>query len=448
MTSLHAPPEAPPAGPTRRAVARGALAAAGLAAASLTSACSRPVVADQAAARQSRGPITVWTSNNEQELAWGKTVTDAWNVDHPDEKVTLQEVPAGASTEEAITAAIVAGTTPDLLFAVSPAATSDWVRQGGLVDLSSFDGGSEYIEDRVGEVARGYVHEDGRYYQMPWKSNPVMIMYNRKLFKAAGLDPDDPGMTSYETFLDGAQRIVDAGASRSAIWPAPTAEYFQSWFDYYPLLLAQTHGTRLIEDGSATFAGPEGMAVGEFWAQIYERGLAPQETSTDNAMAVGTTAMQIAGPWAIASYDGTIDYGIMPVPTQEGVPPEQITTFADAKNASIFTSSRNQRTAWDVLRFATDVDQDRTLLDLTGQLPMRTHLLEVHPQFFEENPVYRAFAEQSDRVADVPNISGAIEIWQRFRDAYVASVILGKRGVSEEFPSVARDIDTLLGARS
>src|SRR5690625_22198 len=186
MTSLHATP----ARPTRRTVARGMLALAGLTGTGVTSACSRPVVADQAAARESRGPITVWTSNNEQELAWGKTVTEAWNADHPDEAITLQEVPAGASTEEAITAAIVAGTTPDLLFAVSPAATTDWVRQGGLVNLSSFDGGTEYIEERVGEVARGYIHEDGAYYQMPWKSNPVMILYNRELFEQAGIDPD------------------------------------------------------------------------------------------------------------------------------------------------------------------------------------------------------------------------------------------------------------------
>ena len=442
MTSLHATP----ARPTRRTVARGMLALAGLTGTGVTSACSRPVVADQAAARESRGPITVWTSNNEQELAWGKTVTEAWNADHPDEAVTLQEVPAGASTEEAITAAIVAGTTPDLLFAVSPAATTDWVRQGGLVNLSSFDGGTEYIEDRVGEVARGYVHEDGAYYQLPWKSNPVMIMYNRELFELAGIDPDDPGMDSYDSFLAGAQKIVDSGASPSAIWPAPTAEFFESWFDYYPLLLAQTGGIRLIEDGSATFASPEGISAGEFWEQIYARGLAPRETSTDNAMAVGSTAMQIAGPWAIASYDGTLDYGIMPVPTPDGAPPEEITTFADAKNASIFTSSQNQLTAWDVLRFATDIDQDRTLLDLTGQMPMRANLLEVLPQFFDENPAYRAFADQSARVADVPNIAGSIDIWQRFRDAYVASAILGKRSVSEEFPSVAHDIDLLVGA--
>ncbi|WP_114853994.1 extracellular solute-binding protein [Brachybacterium sp. YJGR34] len=432
---------------SRRAVLRTAAGAAGLGVVGGAAACSRPVVADQSAARSSRGPLTVWTSSNEQERAWGEAVAELWNAERPEEQVTLQEVPAGASTEEAVTAAIVAGTTPDLLFAISPAATTDWVRAGGLVDLSAFDGADAFIEGRVGaEVARGYAHEDGRYYQLPWKANPVMIMYNRELFAQAGLDPDDPGMASYDSFLDGAQAIVDSGAARSAIWPAPTAEFFQSWFDYYPVMLASTGGTLLVEDDRATFATDEGIAAGEFWEEIYARGLAPTETSTDNAMAAGTTAMQMAGPWAIASYDGTIDYGIMPVPTADGLSPEEITTFADAKNASMFTSSRHQLSAWEFLQFATAPEQDRILLDLTGQMPMRQDLLALHPEFFRENPAYRAFAEQSARVADVPNVPGSIEIWQRFRDGYVASAVLGKRPVREEFPAVADAIDTLLGA--
>ena len=42
-----------------------------------------------------RGPITVWYSNNEQEVAWGKAMVQAWNSAHPDEQVKGQEIPAG-----------------------------------------------------------------------------------------------------------------------------------------------------------------------------------------------------------------------------------------------------------------------------------------------------------------------------------------------------------------
>ncbi|MFP3607661.1 hypothetical protein, partial [Paraburkholderia sp. SIMBA_053] len=32
------------------------------------------------------GPITIWYSTNEQEIAWAEAVVEGWNADHPDEK--------------------------------------------------------------------------------------------------------------------------------------------------------------------------------------------------------------------------------------------------------------------------------------------------------------------------------------------------------------------------
>ena len=36
-------------------------------------------------------------------------MVEAWNADHPDEQIKAQEIPAGASSEEVIGAAITAG---------------------------------------------------------------------------------------------------------------------------------------------------------------------------------------------------------------------------------------------------------------------------------------------------------------------------------------------------
>ena len=41
-------------------------------------------------------------------------MVEAWNADHPDEQIKAQEIPAGASSEESITAAITAGNAPCL----------------------------------------------------------------------------------------------------------------------------------------------------------------------------------------------------------------------------------------------------------------------------------------------------------------------------------------------
>lgn len=390
-------------------------------------------------AAEGTGPIDIWLSNNEQEVAWGQAVVEAWNAEHPDEKVTAQEIPAGSSSEEAITAAITAGTAPCLVYNVAPAAVSGWVKQGGLVDLSTMDGGSDYITERGGDV-EAYA-SDGSFYQLPWKSNPVMVMYNKALFEAAGIDPEDPQMNTYDAFLEGAKAIVDSGV-QSAIWPAPTSEFYQPWFDFYPLYLAETDGTMLVEDGKATFDSDAGRTVAEFWATIYEEKLAPNEAATDDAMSAGNTAMQLAGPWAIPSYAETVDVGFMPVPTSDGR--ENPTTFADSKSVSMFTACENQGTAWEFLKFSTSVDSDGQLLELTGQMPMRTGLTDEYADYFEANPNYVAFAEQAEATADVPSIPNSVEAWQAFRDEYSPAVIFGKNSIDDFLKNAASKIDDLV----
>ncbi|AKV86928.1 sugar ABC transporter substrate-binding protein [Microbacterium sp. CGR1] len=385
------------------------------------------------------GSIDIWLSNNEQEVAWGTAVVDAWNAEHPDEKVNAQEIPAGSSSEEAITAAITAGTAPCLVYNVAPAAVSGWVKQGGLVDLSTMEGGSDYITERGGEVDS--YSTDGSFYQLPWKSNPVMVMYNKALFQAAGIDPEDPQMNTYDAFLEGSKAIVASGV-QSAIWPAPTSEFYQPWFDFYPLYLAETDGTMLVEDGKATVDSDAGREVAEFWKTFYDEKLSPNEASTDDAMSAGTTAMQLAGPWAIPSYAETVDVGFMPVPTSDGR--ENPTTFADSKSVSMFTACENQGTAWEFLKFSTSVDSDGQLLEATGQMPMRTELTETYADYFDANPNYVAFAEQAEATADVPSIPNSVEAWQAFRDEYSAAVIFGKESIDDFLKNATTKIDDLV----
>ncbi|MGH3488549.1 MAG: ABC transporter substrate-binding protein, partial [Actinopolymorphaceae bacterium] len=143
-------------------------------------------------AAKARGPIKIWYSNNEQEVAWGKQMVAAWNSAHPKEKVTAQQIPEGKSSEEVIGAAITAGNAPCLIFNTAPAAVPQFQKQGGLVPLDDFDGAADYIEERTGDRAEQYRSPDGKYYQLPWKSNPVMIFYNKEIFTKAGIDADNP----------------------------------------------------------------------------------------------------------------------------------------------------------------------------------------------------------------------------------------------------------------
>ncbi|MFI5709670.1 extracellular solute-binding protein [Kribbella sp. NPDC051620] len=397
--------------------------------------------ADEAA--QARGEITVWLSNNAEEVAWGKQMVAAWNTAHPDQKVTAQEIPTGKSSEEVIGAAITAGNAPCLIFNTSPASVSQFQKQGGLVALDSFSDGKSYVEERSGKVAEQYKSTDGKYYQLPWKDNPVMIFYNKKAFTKAGLDPAKPALSTYDEFLATSRKLVSSKAAKFAIYPAPSNEFYQSWFDFYPLFAAETGGKQLVADGKAQFASEEGKKVAGFWRTLYADKLASQEKYTGDSFVDGTAAMAIVGPWAIATYKGKVEWGAVPVPTPTGKPAGETYTFSDAKNVAMYSACKNRGTAWDVLKFATSKEQDGKLLQGTGQMPLRADVAGAYPEYFAKNPDYKQFADQAARTVEVPNVPNSIAIWQTFRDAYSKSVIFGQQDPGAALDGAVQKVDQL-----
>ncbi|MFJ4221216.1 ABC transporter substrate-binding protein [Curtobacterium luteum] len=400
--------------------------------------CSGGGAASNSDAMKAKGPITIWYSNNEQEVQWGKAAVASWNKDHPDQQVKGQEVPAGKSTEEVIGAAITAGTTPCLVFNNLPAATGQFQKQGGLVDLSKFSGADAYIEARSGDTADQYKSSDGDFYQMPWKSNPVMIFYNKAIFEKAGLDTEDPKLSTYDDFLAAAAKIKASGAAPYAIYPTPTSEFFQPNFDYLPLYAAATGGKGMAtKDGTATFDTQAGRDVAEFWKTVYEKGYAGTEQLQGDAFATGKAAMAIVGPWAIASYKGKVDWGSVPVPTKDGISADQTWTFPDAKNIGMYSSCKNQGTAWDFLKYATSKDQDQQLLETTGQMPIRKDLATTYADYFKANPSYQEFGSQAARTVDDPAGANTIAALQGFRDFYTKAVISGQGDLDSQLKAAA-----------
>ncbi|NLU72859.1 extracellular solute-binding protein [Streptomyces sp. HNM0575] len=397
-----------------------------------------------AAASEARGPITVWLSNNAQEVTWGKKMVAEWNAKHPRERIKAQKIPAGKTSEEALSASIIAGNSACLVFNTSPASVPQFQKQAGLVPLDDFPGAERYITARTGGAAAQYRSEDGKFYQIPWKSNPVMILYNKKLFEKAGLDPEHPKLSTYEDFLASSRKLVHSGAAKAAIWPAPSSEFFQAWYDFYASFIAETHGRPLVEDGEPRFDDPAGRRVMDFWRSLYREKLAQPELFPGDSMAAGKAAMTIAGPWAVAAYKDSIDWGVVPVPTSKGLPASRTHTFSDEKSVSMFSACEHRATAWDVLKFATSKQQDGALLDVTGQMPMRPDLLKTYGDWFAKNPGYRKFAGQADRIVEVPNVAGSVDMWQALRDRWTASVVFGREPTGPALRDASDKISQLL----
>jgi multiple sugar transport system substrate-binding protein len=269
-----------------------------------------------------------------------------------------------------------------------------------------------------------------------------MIFYNKKLFKKAGIDAKNPPLSTYDEFLDTSRKIVKSKAATAAIYPAPTSEFYQSWFDFYPLFIAES-GKPLVEDGKAQFNSPAGQQVATFWQTMYKEGLAPNEKYNGDSFADSKAAMAIVGPWAIAVYGDKVDWGVVPVPTSAGKPAGEVQTFSDEKSIAMYSACKNRGTAWDVLKFATSKEQDGAFLDTTGQMPVRGDLPATYPDYFSKHPEYKTFADQASRIVEVPNVANSVTIWQTFRDAYSKSVIFGKEDPKTALAGAATKVDSL-----
>ena len=118
---------------------------------------------------------------------------------HPGVTVQVEQEPEGGQ----LTARITAGDMPDILVGVFGYQPAKFAKEKLIVDLQDMPGSKELFE----RISPQYVHEDfgGRYY-VPWNATTQMMIYNKELFKEAGLDPENPPKT-WDGYLAAAEAI-------------------------------------------------------------------------------------------------------------------------------------------------------------------------------------------------------------------------------------------------
>ena len=373
------------------------------------------------------GPVRLvyWTSQNPQERTVADTLVARWNRTHPDVQVEVQPIPAGQSSEEVILASIVAGTTPDLCSNIWPGVLHDLVRAGGVVPLDGMPGWDSLMAARVPpELVERFRSPDGRFHQLPWKTNPILMMVNPAMLAEAGVD----GIPrTYSEYLAAAALVTQDtdGDGRMDRWMGTRdirPIWWQRYFDVYPLYVAASGGQTLF-DGQGALAIDEGAMTGVlgFFQTLYARGYYPRSTLQGNAFAQGRVATDFTGPWTIGwlaenAPDLPVDFA--PVPVPDGMAPGDgpPVTYGDYKNIALFATTRHPEHAWAFARYLVSPEADRLLIEATRQIPIRSGLLDdpLLAPFFAQHPSMRRFAEQAaatrgvDAVPDLPETLDAV----------------------------------------
>ena len=396
-----------------------------------------------------------WSSSNPQEITYSKNMIDQWNQHHPEKQIQFQPIPEGQSSEEIILASVVGKTTPDIYGNMLQGSVEMYAKAGVLVPFDTLDGFMDLIKERCSqEVIDEITSSDGHIYQVPWKVNPILTLYNKGLFESVGIDSIPK---TYSQYLEAGQIIQhdqdeDGYVDRWVGYTTVKVIWYQRLFNFYPLYLAASGGAPLIKDNKAAFNNKYAIGVFYFLQELYNKNYfsRQQMSSSQDPFVMESVATLFTGPWQVPYLNKFkpehLEYGFtsMLVPDGHDGP---IYTYGNAKNIVIFNTCEDPQTAWNFISTMIDKPGDLNLLETTGQFPRRKNLSNdpFFAEFLAANPKLKVFAQQVDYIKGMDNHEFIIEVFDIISQEYEASVIYSKKTPEQALADAEKAVNILLG---
>ncbi|MCO6475239.1 MAG: extracellular solute-binding protein [Phaeodactylibacter sp.] len=411
-----------------------------------------------AACREERGSrgyaLEYWSSNNGGEILFSRWAVERWNQAHPEEPVKYQPVPEGQSSEEIILAAVVAGTTPDIYSNIWQGSVEFYSQAGVLVALDTLRGFMDFIRQRCSPATiREVTSGDGHIYQLPWKINPIMAIYNKGIFEEMGLDTVPQTYGEYLAAAEQFKKDTD-GDGYVDQWFGNTSvrlAWYQRLFNFYPLYLAASGGMPLIENGRANFNNEYAIGVFRFLQKCYRQNYFSKqvESAGQDLFIAGKYATKFTGPWEIQYLERYkregFGYGFYPMPVPDGHQ-GPIYTYCDPKSFVIFSTCPEPQLAFEFIKTMVEEQGDLEFLETTNQLPRRQGMDTIpgFQAFFAQNPKLRVFAEQAKYIRGVDNCEVLTEVFDIISQEYEACVLYQVKTPEEAIADAERAVNVLL----
>ncbi len=397
--------------------------------------------------------IIYWSSNNTDEIKYAKYIAGTWSEEHPTSPVKYQPVPEGQSSEEVILAAVVGKTTPDIYSNMWQGDVEVYAQAGVLIALDTLEGFNEYIYDRCDStVIKEITSLDGHIYQIPWKINPIMLIYNENIIKDLELEEIPATYNEYFSASDKFQTDIDGDGyvDRWFGYAEVQVTWWQRFFDFYPLYLAASGGAPLIENNRAVFNNKYAVNVFKFLRELYEKQYFSQErlSARQDVFLDGVIATRFTGPWEIAHAEKfkkkefKYSFSSLPVPEDHEGP---VYTYCDPKNIVIFNTCPDPNAAWDFIKFMTNADNDLKFLEITSQLPRRKQIDTdpVYRDYFSSNPKMEVFAKQANYVKGTDTTPVLKEVFDIISQEYEACVVYGTKSPEDAVAAAAESVNLL-----
>jgi multiple sugar transport system substrate-binding protein len=280
-------------------------------------------------------------------------LVDLWNSTHPD-KIELTTIPDNQMVTKLATG-VQAGDVPDLV-SFDLIYMPDFMKAGFLTDLTAdLKGNPNYAS--VAQAYKDIATYEGKVYGAGFTPDVSILVWNKDLFKKAGLDPDKPPQTVAEIHED-AKKI-------RALGPDTYGFYFSgacpgcNIFATSPMMVAA--GSKMLptsgNDDALTGDGVKNVL--EAFKAMWNEGLVPKSAQTDNGanftgeFKTGKIGIQGTGGFLLSELKKDVpnlNFGVTFLP---GVKEGQVSSFVGGDVVAIPVGSKHvplakQFIAWEL----------------------------------------------------------------------------------------------------
>jgi multiple sugar transport system substrate-binding protein len=317
----------------------------------LASGCAR-----SSAATTGRTEIRYCFTGGFEDWGMWRNIVAEFEQRHPDVTVRLLYWP-GTNYQAKMQLTMAAGTAPDVM-EVEDEPFAAYAKMKQFEDLGPYIArtASEYTPDRFFPTALETFRADGVQYALPWNGGELMLFYNRKLFREAGLPIPPPRDWNWTDWVDACRKLTkdENGDGRiDQFGTDVTPGYFNSLLPWLWMF-----GGDVIDPSMkhCTIDTPAGHQALRFLRDlIYRYHVAPRSSEFTgmggNVMFMtGRLGMQFNGVWALPFMRQTdIDWDVTFLPRG----PAGRFSRGTWDGIAIYADSLHKEEAWKFIRFVT-----------------------------------------------------------------------------------------------
>lgn len=315
--------------------------------------------------------FTLWTRSDSSTFM--PKLVDAFNKSQKEHRADLQIVPVNELVQK-YAVATAGGTAPDAL-SLDLIYTPAFAAAGQLEDLTDFAKSLPYF-DTLSKAHISVGTYNDRIFGMPFSADGSVLIWNKKLFKQAGLDPEKGPATWAEIRAD-AERVNALGGDIKGLYFSGNCGGCNI-FTFTPLIWASGGDIFSADGRQVTLDTPQMRDAIAFYQGMVKDKLVPAGAQTDTgsnffaAFATGKIGITPSGSFAIgalASQSPDLEYGVAQLPGKDG----GSSSFAGGDNFVVSKGTKKMEAVKAFLTFSYSLE-GQTLLARNGSLPVRSDI--------------------------------------------------------------------------